>query len=509
MTTSKSRRTDAVDEAGSLALWHRPVRVSDDGHPDGRADVVVVGAGLTGLCSALLLARAGQKVVVLEALRVGSLASGKNTGKVSVLQRTKVSEILSSHSESVARAYVEANAEGAAWLRRFCDDHDVAYQVRDAITFAPDAADVPAVEDELRALRHLGLDPRWSDSVDVPFEVRGAVVLEDQMQVDPMAVLQALVDEFEKHGGRIVEGERVVGASWGRSPEVRTASGQRFQGRHLVLATGTPILDRGLYFAKLEARRSYLLAFTGATKPPGMMISAGPNVRSLRDVPGEPETLLVGGGGHVVGRGAAETEHLEELRTWVHAHYPDVVETHAWSAQDYRSHDGVPYVGRLPRGQGSIWLAAGYDKWGLANAIAAGLRITGTILGAAPSWARPLGRRITRPSDAAELVRLNLATAGVAAVRLVEAEAHTVSREDPEVVGRVGRDGPDPRPVGVVAAGCAVRALCTHLGGTLRWNDAEQTWDCPLHGSRFAADGAVIEGPAVTPLRSLGRPDSA
>ena len=493
MTTSESR-----------ALWDRSVLVSGAGDSGDHADIVVVGAGITGLCTALLLARAGQKVVVLEAARVGALASGKNTGKVSLLQGTKVSEILARHSESVARAYVDANTEGAAWLRRFCDDHDVAYQVRDAITFAPDRAAVPAVEDELRVLRRLGLDVRWSASLDVPFEVRGAAVLGNQVQLDPVDVLQTLVREIEQHGGRVIEGDRVVGATWGRSPEARTAGGHRFRCHHLVLATGTPILDRGLYFAKLEARRSYLLALTGAVRPPGMMISAGPHVRSLRDVPGDPETLLVGGAGHIVGRGEPEGERLDELRTWISAYYPDAVETHAWSAQDYRSHDGIPYVGRLPRGRGSVWLAAGYDKWGLANAVAASLRIAGMILGTAPSWARPLERRVTHPSDAAGLVRTNLATAVVAATRLLAAETRTVKPDLPERTGEVGRDGVDPRPVGVVSAGCAVRAICTHLGGTLRWNDAEQTWDCPLHGSRFAPDGAVIEGPAVTPLHDVG-----
>ncbi|MGO4258203.1 FAD-dependent oxidoreductase [Marmoricola sp. RAF53] len=485
---------------GARSYWDRAVPVAAEDRRSEDSDVVVVGAGLTGLCTALLLARAGLEVVVVEATRVGALASGKNTGKVSVLQGTKVSQISSTHSAAVARAYADANSEGAAWLRRFCDDHGVGYQLRDAITFAADAAAVPAVQDELSALTRLGLDARWRSSLDVPFDVHGAVVLPDQVQLDPMAVLEALVQQLEGHGGRVVEGDRVVAASWGRSPAVRTAAGRRFRCRHLVLATGAPILDRGLYFAKLEARRSYLLAFTGAQKLPGMMISAGPEVRSLRDVPGDPDVLLVGGAGHVVGRGRAEGARVEELRRWVGRHYPDAVETHAWSAQDYRSHDGIPYVGRLPRGRGSIWLAAGYDKWGLANSVAASLRITGMILGDSPSWAVPLERRVTRPADAATLLGYNLRAAGTAAARLVEAERRTVSPDHPPVVGQVGRVGVDPRPVGVVAEGCAVRAVCTHLGGTLRWNDAEQSWDCPLHGSRFAPGGEVIEGPAVTPL---------
>ena len=188
---------------------------------------------------------------------------------------------------------------------------------------------------------------------------------------------------------------------------------------------------------------------------------------------------------------------------WTLRHYPHAQETHAWSAQDYTSHDGIPYVGRLPRGQHSIWVASGYDKWGLANGVAAGLRIAGAILDSAPSWARPLERRVTRPTAAAELVRRNVEVAAVATKRLIQAEARTVSPQLPQQTGEVGRHGVDPRPVGVAGAHCAVRAICTHLGGTQRWNDAEGSWDCPLHGSRFAPDGAVLEGPAVRPLERL------
>ena len=493
---------DQVLIAPSPTLWDGPVALRPR-LPPTEADVVVVGAGITGLTTALLLARAGQEVVVLEAAHVGALASGRNTGKVSVLQGTKLSRLLDQHSERVVRAYVEANLEGAAWLRRFCDHQGVRFESQDAITYAAGVDEVPTVARELAAARRLGLPVTWRSSLDVPFEVHGAVALADQFQVDPRAVVLALADEVEHHGGRIGEDQRVVEVSWGRRPRLRTEDGAEFRCRNLVLATGTPILDRGLYFAKLEARRSYLLAYRGAAAPGGMLISAGAPTRSLRGVPGPDPTLLVGGGGHVVGRGRPELSRVEELRRWVAEVYPDAEETHAWSAQDYTSHDGVPYVGHLPRGLGRIWVASGYDKWGLSNATSAALRIAGSILGSPPAWGRPLQRRITHPTAAWEIVRRNLQVGTVMASRLARAETRTVSPGLPERTGEVGHLSGDPRPVGVVGSRCAVRAVCTHLGGTLRWNDAEQSWDCPLHGSRFSTEGAVLEGPAVRPLTRI------
>ena len=166
---------------------------------------------------------------------------------------------------------------------------------------------------------------------------------------------------------------------------------------------------------------------------------------------------------------------MDRLRAWTAEHFPGAVETHQWSAQDYRSHDAVPYVGRLPRGFGRIYLATGFDKWGMTNGVAAARAISGQILGQQPPWAKALGRRITGPTAVAHLAAINLKVGLGAAGGAVE----RLTRRDAE---------------GVVP-------LCTHLGGPLHWNDCEGSWDCPLHGSRFGADGRVLEGPATRPLK--------
>jgi Rieske Fe-S protein len=277
---------------------------------------------------------------------------------------------------------------------------------------------------------------------------------------------------------------------------------------NVILATGIPFLDRGLYFAKVTPQRSYALAFrVPGTIPRGMYLSADSPTRSLRTALRDgQELLLVGGNGHPVGRHRQRpSELVADLTRWTERYFPGAERTHVWSAQDYQSHNYVPFVGKLPRGGGRIYLATGYSKWGMTNAIAAGLRLSAELLGGNMPWANTLGRRVSKPASAVEAVKANLSI-GVAATKgWLVAELRPLSDSDrtpPEGTGVVRSVRGAPVAISTVdGRTCAVSAICTHLGGVLRFNDHEKSWDCPLHGSRFAADGSVLEGPATTNLK--------
>lgn len=511
------------------SLWRdRPARasVATPFDPTPVYDVAVVGAGLTGLITALRLARAGKRVVVLEALDIGALASGNTTGKVSLLQGSRFSSIRSHHSSRILKAYAAMNRDGQEWLLAFCEEAGVPVEYRTAYSYAqhPDSKAADTVDAEYRAAREAGLPVSLvtPDDVDVPFPFAFGVALPEQAQLDAMDVLEALADAFVALGGVVHTQTRVTGVRASKPARVRTSRGELRAGS-VVLATATPILDRGLYFAKVEGLRSYGLAFEipdarpGAL-PDGMFISVGDSAeegsRSVRTAPHEgTELLVIGGDGHSVGRPGdrSEKERVAQLERWTEAQWPGARLTHAWSAQDYESLNMIPFVGSLPRGRGRILLATGYAKWGLTNSAGAAIRLTDELTGTPrrerAHWQTVLGTRLTRPADLAKGAAAGASVGLQTAKGWLGAETRSTPVPQPrEGEGVVANSA--GRPVGISTVEgrtCAVSAVCPHLGGVLEWNDAERSWDCPLHASRFAADGTRLEGPALSDLPTLPR----
>ncbi|MCX5045106.1 FAD-dependent oxidoreductase [Aldersonia sp. NBC_00410] len=494
----------------SLWLDRAPIAPQPALEPDSKFEYVVVGAGLTGLTTAVLLARAGAEVAVVEARRIGAVTTGNTTAKLSLLQGTQLSKLRKRHSAGVVRRYVEANREGLQWLLRYCDEHGVATERQAAVTYAQTPAATAQVRHEYEACREAGLDVEWVDELDVPFANHGAVRLAEQAQFDPMAVLAAMTTDALQRGVRIFENTRVTRLQ-GQTTGHEVFGERCLDTEHgpvradtVVLATGTPILDRGGYFARLSPQRSYSISFdVPGDIPRDMYVSADEPTRSVRYTPGtNGDLLLVGGNGHTVGRAASTRAKVDDLVDWTQRHFPGARMTHRWSAQDYVPIDGLPHVGPLLPGYDRILVATGFSKWGMANAVAAGLAISGRVLGGKLPWAKDLESWAPRELAGLPTAAKVNAEVGVEMARgWLRAELRRDGEKPSEGEGFVARRG--LRPVGVCTVDgttTSVSAICPHLYGVLAWNDAEKSWDCPLHGSRFAHDGRVLEGPATRAL---------
>ncbi|AZS36018.1 Cytochrome b6-f complex iron-sulfur subunit 1 [Microbacterium lemovicicum] len=481
--------------------------------PGSRSDVVVVGAGLTGLATALMLQRAGRTVTVIEAGEVAQLATGGNTGKLSLLQGSVLSTLRRHHYAALVKAYVDANRAGMEWLTGFAEEAGVPFTRRTAYSYAQTDAAASTVDDEFDAAREAGLDVRRvdPDALDVPFPVAAAIALNDQVALDPARIAGALAEQFVAAGGSLHTGLRVTKVHTLPDPRVDTPEGVAFAD-HIVLATGAPIADRGLYFAKTSGLRSYCVSFaTDRPVPDGLLLSVdGPtrSIRSVTTIDGPVAGLIVGGNGHPVGRSDSERAAVDDLVDWTRRYFPEAVETHRWSAQDYQSHDLIPFVGALPRGLGRIRFATGYGKWGLSNAPWAAIRLSSEILGVPwrdrPAWMTGIGTRLTVPADLAQGAVENARVGAAAAAGWAGAmTTRTPVPKPAEGEGVVATRGVEPVAISTTDGQTrAVSAVCPHLGGILSWNDAECTWDCPLHASRFAADGTRLEGPAVRDLEA-------
>jgi nitrite reductase/ring-hydroxylating ferredoxin subunit len=287
------------------------------------------------------------------------------------------------------------------------------------------------------------------------------------------------------------------------------ASGHAVTARHVIVATGMPILDRGLYFARESPMRSYCIAArVRGHRPQGMYISAGEPIRSIRSHPVQDgELVLVGGEGHKPGKGDPVASYAR-LVEWIQRHFDVESVEYRWATHDYMPADGMPYVGRLWPFSDRVLTATGFRKWGLANGTAAAMMLCDRVEGRPNPWAHVF-----------DSTRIKPLAAGPGIVK--EGLQDTWHLVADRILPRGSLRGLGPGEGRIVSAGHrqvavsrdeqgglhAVSARCTHLGCIVSWNAAERTWDCPCHGSRFESGGEVIQGPATRRLPPASPPN--
>jgi glycine/D-amino acid oxidase-like deaminating enzyme/nitrite reductase/ring-hydroxylating ferredoxin subunit len=469
-------------------------------------DVVVLGGGMVGISTALLLKRAGMTVAVVEADRVGAGVTGHTTAKLSSLHGLTYAKLSSSFGEDGARAHGAANQAGieqvAQWVEEEAIDCD--FRRKPNYTYATSRDTLGDIEKEVEAAQRAGLPASYTEDADLPYPIAGAVRFEDQAEFHPRRFLLALAALIPGDGSHVFERTRATGVSEGRPCRVNT-TGPTLTAGHVVVATHFPILDRGLYFARIHPERSYALGVRvhGAT-PQGMYISAEQPTRSIRSHPtGDGEVLIVGGEGHKTGQGGDTLQRYKALERFAREHWDVESIEYQWASQDNETVDHVPYIGKLAPVSHRIYTATGFKKWGLAQGVAAAMILEDLILERENPWADLYDPGRMKPLAAAkDLVteNANVATRFVGdritkrgrrdAADLAPGEADIAQLDGDKVAAFRDEDGTLH----------AVSPVCTHLGCQVNWNSGDRSWDCPCHGSRFSPDGEILHGPAVRPL---------
>jgi nitrite reductase/ring-hydroxylating ferredoxin subunit len=370
---------------------------------------------------------------------------------------------------------------------------------------AADARDT--IEAEVDAARAAGLPAHYTEDTPLPYPVAAAVRVDDQAEFHPRRYVLGLADEVEALGGAVFEHTRVVELDDGRRPRVVTESGPSVTADAVIVATLMPIFDRGLFFVRCTAMRSYAIAVRTESHAgiDGMLISADSPTRSIRSSPdpeGSGELVLVGGEGHVTGEDSDTRLRYQALIDFAREHLAASDVVHRWSAHDLQPADGLPYVGRFPPSR-HVWTATGFRKWGFTNATAAAVELSARLSGRLPAWGDIFDATRIAPLKSARGIATEAAKDArhLAGDRLRSPEFASPDDIEPGQGGWTHVDGE------LVAAARdedgelhAVSTTCTHMGCRVTWNTAERSWDCPCHGSRFAPDGTVLQGPAVRPL---------
>ena len=468
-----------------------------------RADVAVVGGGIVGAATALGLAKEGVRVVLVEARRIAGGVTGNSTAKVTALHETQYSTIAAGVGHEAARAYAELNTEGVGAVAALAFEHEIecSLETTPNYIYAEDGKGSAKVEAEVEAAQAAGLEVELTDESDLPFPVETAGRLGGQIAFDSAAFTRALADAAASAGTEIFEESRVTAVKNGSPCRLRFESGHELEADRVVLATHMPLLDRGLFFARLRPQASYAVSAPAENAPIGMYLRLGGSTRSIRSAPRADgsRSVIVGGEGHKVGQGEP-ADSYGTLAGWLGERFKAGEVEQRWSAHDLMSPDELPFVGRLAPFQSRIHTATGFSKWGLAAGVAS---------------AGMLARELTGdPDPKLEVFDPNRLNLRAQAPDLVKENADVGFRF---VSGRVRRQPStdlEPGEGRIVAEGrrqvaeCRdmdgthhrVSARCTHLGCIVRWNDGDATWDCPCHGSRFDPDGTVRNGPAAKPL---------
>ncbi len=407
---------------------------------DIKTDVLVIGGGICGILTAYFLKQKGIDYTLVEKGRLCDITTGNTTAKITFQHGLIYDKLLKSEGKEKAHMYLKSNKEALESYSELCKGIDCDFEIKDNFVYS--LSDRKKLEDEMNALSEIGYRARFYESVPLPIKTEGAVCFPDQAQFNPLKFLSGIVKELNIYENTFVR--ELIGTT------AITDKG-KIQANRIIIATHFPFINKhGLYFMKLYQHRSYVIGLENGKALDGMYVDEAKKGMSFREHKG---LLLLGGGDHRTGKKGGN---WEELRSFAAINYPEAREKYFWAAQDCMSLDSVPYIGQYSLSTPDLFVATGFNKWGMTGAMVSAKMLCDLVVGKKNPYTE-----LYNPSR--NMIKPQLFLNGAESV--VNLLTPTKKR-------------------------------CPHLGCALKWNSAEHSWDCPCHGSRFTKDGKVLENPA-------------
>lgn len=477
-----------------------------------QADVGIVGAGMTGITAAYLLSEQGLDVCLVDAGLLFNGTTGHTTAKITAQHALIYDELISHFGEEKAKLYYKANIQAKEFIESTIEKYDIAcnFAREDAYIYTQSDDYIQKLENEYKAYEKLDIDGGLLEKTELPFSVKKALKMTNQAHFHPLEYLKKLLEICQKNGVKIYENTRALNVEYNKHPTIITEDDHRIICRYVIQASHYPFYDgTGFYPAKMYADRAYIIACkTKKTMTDGMYINAESPSRSVRPIQinGE-ELMLIAGESHKTGQSNKPMlAHYEALQQFADTNFGLVDILYRWSAQDLVTLDKVPYIGPVTKAQHNVLVATGFRKWGMTNSTNAAILLRDTIM----EKDNPYKELFTPARDlkADPAVKKLISYNTDVAKHMIKGKMDRPNKDidaltpNEAIITTVDghRAGVYKDQEGNIHA---VDTTCSHLGCEVEWNNAENSWDCPCHGSRYTYTGDILNGPAVKPLKKI------
>ena len=450
-------------------------------------DVAVIGAGMAGLLIAFLLKQSGVDTVVIESDRIASKETLHTTAKITSQHRLIYYRLLDQFGEKKARQYARANQLAIKRYEQIIKEKGIECHFERKPAYVYSLYESELLKNETNAAKKLGIDASFTLDTDLPFPIKGAVKFSNQAQFHPILFLNRIAEElkiYEKTVAKKIKKNQII-----TDKGIITA-------KKIIVATHYPIRNiPGYYFVRMNQKRSYVIAVNHAPQLDGMYLDADENGYSFRN---EGDFLLFGGEGHKTGK-KGDVDHYEKLLTAVKSFYKEAEEQYRWSAQDCMTLDGVPYIGKYSSALSDLYVATGFNKWGMTSSMVSAMILSDLMTGKKNEFSDVFSPQRFYVAASMKNLTQNVgqAVSGLFTEKFIKSD-HAIE-EVKENQGMIVKE--NGKKIGVYKDEngeiFAVSTKCPHLGCQLSWNQSEKTWDCPCHGSRFDYRGNLINNPAV------------